>query len=62
MQIENKTEENVSSLDTDDTKKSKGKFRGLFRKASRFIDRVTNADTNEDKSIVRVASFEIAKK
>jgi len=62
IQTQNKTEENLNSLDTEDTKKPKGKFRGLFRKASRFIDRVTNADTNEDQSVVRVASFEIAKK
>jgi len=45
-----------------DDKRSKGKFRGLFRKASRLIDRVTNAGTEDEKSIVRVASFEIVKK
>ena len=53
----------VENIDTDNTdKKSKGKFRGLFRKAARFIDRTTNADTDGNQSIVRVASFEIAKK
>lgn len=58
-----KTDDTVEYLDTDNTdKKSKGKFRGLFRKASRLIGRVTDADKDENQSIVRVASFEIAKK
>lgn len=53
----------VENIDADNTdKKSKGKLRGLFRKAARFIDRTTNADTDGNQSIVRVASFEIAKK
>lgn len=51
----------LALLDTDDTeKKSKGTFRGLFRKASRFVNRATNADG--DVAVVRIASFEIAKK
>jgi hypothetical protein len=58
-----KPDDAVKNIDADNTdKKSKGKFRGLFRKAARFIDRTTNADTDENQSIVRVASFEIAKK
>lgn len=58
-----KPDNTVEYLDTDNTdKKSKGKFRGLFRKASRLIGRVTDADKDENQSIVRVASFEIAKK
>ncbi|MBX3257504.1 MAG: hypothetical protein KF862_25485 [Chitinophagaceae bacterium] len=54
----------LAFLDTDNTeKKSKGAFRGLFRKASRFVNRATNADDKEGKeSIVRIASFEIVKK
>ncbi|MBX2923925.1 MAG: hypothetical protein KF746_17130 [Chitinophagaceae bacterium] len=54
----------LAFLDTDNTeRKSKGVFRGLFRKASRFVNRVTNAEDVEGKeSIVRIASFEIAKK
>ncbi|MFT3703631.1 MAG: hypothetical protein QM802_14805 [Agriterribacter sp.] len=53
----------TNTIENDNTeKKSKGKFRGIFRKASRFIDRVTNAETGENQPIVRVASFEIAKK
>lgn len=46
----------------DDDKKAKGKLRGLFRKVSRIIDRATNAEPEDGKSIVRIASFEIAKK
>jgi len=58
-----KETEDMHYLSTnDDDKRSKGKFRGLFRKASRLIDRVTNAGTEDEKSIVRVASFEIVKK
>lgn len=51
----------LALLDTDNTeKKSKGTFRGLFRKASRFVNRATNAEG--DVAVVRIASFEIAKK
>lgn len=58
-----KETEDMHYLSTNnDDKRSKGKFRGLFRKASRLIDRVTNAGTEDEKSIVRVASFEIVKK
>ena len=42
--------------------KTKGKLRGLFRKVSRLIDRATNAEPEDEKSFVRIASFEIAKK
>lgn len=61
---DNKRNEELALLDTDNTeKKSKGPFRGLLRKASRFVNRATNADDMEGKeSIVRIASFEIAKK
>lgn len=59
-----KKKEELALLDTDNTgKKSKGTFRGLFRKASRFVNRATNAgDANGDVAVVRIASFEIAKK
>lgn len=58
-----KNNDQVVFLDTDNTdKKPKGKLRGLFRKASRIIDHATNAGEVNDQSIVRVASFEIAKK
>ncbi|MFT3748538.1 MAG: hypothetical protein QM768_09490 [Agriterribacter sp.] len=62
-QAEMKNNENVVFLDTDNNeKKPKGKLRGLLRKASRFVDHVTNTGDGEDQSVVRVASFEIAKK
>lgn len=58
-----KTDEGIAYLDTDNTeKKSKGMFRGLLRKASRFVDHVTNPDINDKQSVVRVASFEITRK
>ena len=58
-----KTDEGITYLDTDNTeKKSKGIFRGLLRKASRFVDHVTNPDINDKQSVVRVASFEITRK
>lgn len=51
----------LALLETDNTeKKSKGTLRGLYRKASRFVNRATNADG--DVAVVRIASFEIAKK
>ena len=60
---EQKQAEDIQYLSTNnDDKRSKGKLRGLFRKASRLIDRVTNAEAEDERSIVRVASFEIAKK
>lgn len=63
LQNEKKNNENVVFLDTDNTeKKPKGKLRGLLRKASRLVDHVTNAGEENDQSVVRVASFEIAKK
>lgn len=36
----------------------KGAFRGLLRKANRFVNKVTNPDSNGPS--VKVASFEIA--
>lgn len=59
-----KTDEGIIYLDTENTqRKSKGMFRGLLRKASRFVDHVTNPDINDDKQfVVRVASFEITRK
>ena len=58
-----KTDEGITYLDTDNTeKKSKGMFRGLIRKASRFVDHVTNPDISDKQSVVRVASFEITRK
>lgn len=56
-----KNEEGIAYLDTDKPeKKSKGKFRGLLRRASRLVDHVTNPDT--EQPVVRVAGFEIARK
>lgn len=53
----------VVFFDTDDNdKKPKGKLRGLLRKASRIIDHATNAGEANNQQVVRVASFEIAKK
>lgn len=43
-------------------KKPRGIFRGLLRRASRVVDHMTNPDTNENQSVVRVAGFEIVKK
>lgn len=61
-QVEKKNDQ-VVFLDADNNdKKPKGKLRGLFRKASRIIDHATNAGEVNDQSVVRVASFEIAKK
>ena len=58
-----KNEEGIAYLDTDKPeKKSKGKFRGLLRRASRLVDHVTNPDTDGERSVVRVAGFEIARK
>lgn len=48
--------------DAQNEKKSKGTFRKLFRHASRLVDHVTNPDTNNKQSIVRIAGFEIVKK
>lgn len=63
LQNEMENNENIVFLDTDNNeKKPKGKLRGLFRKASRFVDHVTNTGNENDQSVVRVASFEIAKK
>ncbi|MFT3949801.1 MAG: hypothetical protein QM763_22750 [Agriterribacter sp.] len=62
-QNEVKNNENIVFLNTDNSeKKPKGKLRGLLRKASRFVDHVTNTGDGDDQSVVRVASFEIAKK
>ncbi len=58
-----KNEEGIAYLDTDNPeKRSKGKFRGLLRRASRLVDHVTNPDTDGERSVVRVAGFEIARK
>lgn len=45
-----------------DNKKTKGKLRGLFRRVTRMIDQATSTDPEDEKSIIRIASFEIAKK
>lgn len=61
-------EPGLISLDEVDNKENKlnGNIRGFLRKTSRFINRskVTEPDTEEesDKSVVRIASFAIAKK
>ncbi|HRN56828.1 MAG TPA: hypothetical protein PLL71_10270 [Agriterribacter sp.] len=58
-----KNTEGIAYWDTDNTeKRSKGKFRGLLRRASRLVDHVTNPDTDDQQTIVRVASFEITRK
>lgn len=58
-----KNDEGIAYLDTDSPeKRSKGKFRGLLRRASRLVDHVTNPDTDGERSVVRVAGFEIARK
>ncbi|HRO44897.1 hypothetical protein [Agriterribacter sp.] len=58
-----KREEGIAYWDTNDTeKKSKGKFRGLLRRASRLVNHVTNPDIDDKQAIVRVASFEITRK
>lgn len=62
-QNEVENNEHVVLLDADNNeKKPKGKLRGLLRKASRFVDHITNTGNGDDQSVVRVASFEIAKK
>lgn len=40
----------------------KNKMRGFFRKVSRVFDKATNADTDHEKSSIRIASFEFALK
>ena len=66
IQNENQADKNNGQIvffDTDNIdKKPKGKLRGLFRKASRILDHATNAGEANDQSVVRIASFEIAKK
>lgn len=60
-----RNDEGVAYLDTDiPERKSKTKLRELFRKASRFVDHVTNPDLaiDEKQSVVRIASFEITRK
>jgi hypothetical protein len=58
-----KNEAGIAYLDTDHPeKKSKGTFRGLLRRASRLVDHITNPDTDNERSVVRVAGFEIARK
>lgn len=59
----NKNTEGIAFLDTDQPEeKSKGNFRGLVRKASRFINRNKAENKQEDDSVIRIASFAIAKK
>lgn len=40
----------------------KNKMRGFFRKVSRVFDKATNADPDQTKNSIRIASFEIALK
>jgi hypothetical protein len=61
LQQETMNNENIVFLDTDNNEK-KRKLRGLLRKTSRFIEHLTNADDADDKPVVRIAAFEIAKK
>lgn len=57
-----KNNNKTAFLEPGNDKKPKGKLRELFRKASRIIDHATNAGEANDQSVVRIASFEIAKK
>ncbi|PWT96980.1 MAG: hypothetical protein C5B52_14705 [Bacteroidetes bacterium] len=54
-------DQGVTYLETDGSdKKPKGKIRTLFRKAARFVDRVTNPEFDEKKSVVRVANIQLS--
>lgn len=44
------------------TDNRKNRMRGIFRKVSRVFDKATHADTDHEKSSIRIASFEIALK
>lgn len=44
------------------TDNKKNKMRGFFRKVSRVFDKATNADPDNEKSSIRIASFEFALK
>ena len=46
----------------DDEPNKKNRMRGFFRKVSRVFDKATNADPDNDKSSIRIASFEIGLK
>ncbi len=57
----------VEEIDPDDIFASdndnkKNRSRGFFRKVSRVFDKATNADPDNEKSSIRIASFEIALK
>ena len=55
-----KNDQGVTYLETDNPdKKPKGKIRTLFRKAARFVDRVTNPEFDEKKSVVRIANIQL---
>lgn len=58
-----KNNEGIAFLDADAPEKNaKGNFRGLFRKASRIINRSKNTGKEDGDSVIRIASFSIAKK
>jgi len=52
--------EGPESMDNEPNKKNR--MRGFFRKVSRVFDKATNADPDNDKSSIRIASFEIGLK
>lgn len=53
-------EQDLESIDPVDNKKNT--MRSFFRKVSRVFDRTTNADPDQTKNSIRIASFEIALK
>lgn len=55
-----RSETTVDTYVINDNKKNK--MRGFFRKVSRVFDKATNADPDNEKSSIRIASFEFALK
>jgi anti-sigma factor RsiW len=53
------TDDDLYPADSDN---KKNRMRGFFRKVSRVFDKATNADTDHEKSSIRIASFEFALK
>lgn len=57
------TQEGIAFLDTEaKEEKSRSNFRVLIRKTSRLINRNKISENKEDDSVIRIASFAIAKK
>lgn len=53
-------EDEEDNYSTNDNKKNR--MRGFFRKVTRVFDKATNADADQERSSIRIASFEIALK